>query len=149
MTSTHLLPGLPDPETRPEFYAGVPAKRLFAWVVDVVLIALLTALILPFTAFVGIFFLGALYVVASFLYRWVTLARGSATIGMRLLSIEIRDRFGERLDSGTAFLHTVGYTVSVAIFPLQFISAALMLISSRAQGLSDHVLGTAAVNRAI
>ncbi len=147
MTTTHVTPGLPDPETRPEFYEGVPAKRLFAWVIDVVLIAVLTAVILPFTAFVGMFFLGALYLITSFLYRWVTLARGSATIGMRVLSVELRDRFGDRLDSGTAFLHTLGYTVSVAVFPLQLISIALMLISNRAQGLSDHFLGTAAINR--
>ena len=32
------LPGLPDPEIDREFYEGVPARRLVAWFVDVILI---------------------------------------------------------------------------------------------------------------
>ena len=142
-------PGLPDPRTRPEFYAGVPFKRGLAWFADAILIGLLTAVAVPFTAFTGLFFLPLLFLVIGFLYRWVTLAGGSATLGMRLMSIELRDRYGERFDSGHAFLHTVGYTVSVTVFPLQLISIALMLISERGQGLTDHILGTAAIHRAV
>ena len=147
MTVTEPLSGLPHPDARPEFYSGVPLKRGVAWVVDAVLIALLTAVVVPFTAFLGLFFLPALYLFLGFLYRWVTLARGSATPGMRLAAIEFRDRFGDRFDSGTALLHTAGYTFSVMAFPLQFVSIALMLISARGQGLTDHVLGTTALNR--
>ena len=55
--------------------------------------------------------------VISFLYRWVTIASGSATLGMRMMSIEFRTRYGERFDGGTALLHTLGYTVSVAVSP--------------------------------
>jgi hypothetical protein len=36
----------------------------------------------------------------------------------------------------------------MAAFPLQFVSIGLMLMTERKQGLTDHVLGTAAVNRA-
>ena len=49
--------GLPSPEVYPEFYADIPAKRLFAFVVDAVLIGLITLLIVPFTAFTALFFL--------------------------------------------------------------------------------------------
>lgn len=149
MTVTDSLPGLPDPATSPEFYDGVILKRGFAWVVDAILIGLLTALVVPFTLFAGLFFLPVLYMVLGFLYRWVSLARGSATPGMRLTAIEVRDRFGMPLDSGAALLHTTGYTLSVLVFPMQLVSIALMLISERGQGLTDHVLGTTALNRVV
>ena len=149
MTAVDLLPGLPDPETRPEFYASVPLKRAFAWFADLILIAILTAIVVPFTAFIGAFFLPFLFFVVGFLYRWVLLSNGSATLGMRLAAIEFRNSGGDHFDANTAFLHTAGYTVSFLIFPLQLLSIALMLISERGQGLNDHVLGTTAVNRIV
>ena len=140
--------GLPDPLVEAEFYEGVPAKRLFAWFVDVVLIALLTAVAVPFTLFTALFYLPFLYFLIGFLYRWVTLSRGSATPGMRFAAIELRGADGGRLDTGTALLHTAGYATSVAIFPAQLVSIALMLLTQRRQGLTDLVLGTAAIRRA-
>ena len=142
-----VRPGLPDIETETEFYEGVPAKRLFAWAVDVVLIAILSVLSLPLTAFAGLFFFPLLYFLVGFLYRWVALSRSSATPGMRFAAIEVRDASGGRLDTGTALLHTAGYTASVAMFPAQLVSIALMLVTPRRQGLTDLILGTAAIRR--
>lgn len=138
---------LADPIRQPEFYASVAPKRAIAWIIDNVLIALICVIILPFTAFAGIFFFPFLMLVIGFAYRVVTLARGSATWGMRMMSIEFRNADATRFDLATAFWHTVGYSVSWSIFPLQVISAVLMLTSARGQGLTDHVLGTAALNR--
>lgn len=138
---------LPDPDRQPEFYDSVPAKRLFAWVVDTVLIGLLCILILPFTAFAALFFLPLLFAVISFVYRVATLAGGSATWGMRLAAIEFRTDRGERFDTGTALMHTLGYMVSFAIPILQVISVIMMLNTARGQGLTDTVLGSAALNR--
>ena len=138
---------LADPIRQPEFYASVAPKRAIAWIIDNVLIALICLIILPFTAFAGIFFFPFLMLVIGFAYRVVTLARGSATWGMRMMSIEFRNADATRFDLATAFWHTVGYSVSWSIFPLQVISAVLMLTSARGQGLTDHVLGTAALNR--
>ncbi|MDJ1008735.1 MAG: RDD family protein [Paracoccaceae bacterium] len=139
---------LPDPDTHPEFYADTVAKRAVAWVADVIAISVLTGIAVVLTAFIGAFFLPLLYATISFLYRWWSLAARSATPGMRLTSLELRTREGQRFDTATAFLHTLGYFLSVAIFPLQLVSIVLMLMSSRKQGLTDHVLGTAAINRA-
>jgi len=147
MTSTYAPQGLPDPNRSPAFYSGVPTKRALAWVVDVTLVLILCILILPFTAFTGLFFFPALMLFVGFFYRWFTIAGRSATWGMRLMAIELRDVDGERLTSGAAFAHTAGYTFSVMMAPLQLISMILMLVSSRGQGLSDHVLGTTAINR--
>ena len=147
MTTTDMYPGLPDPETHPEYYSGVAVKRGLAWFVDFAVVALLTALAVLLTALTGLFFLPLLFFIVGFLYRWVTIASGSATLGMRLFSIRFLDRFGEPFDSGAAFMHTAGYTLSTAFFPLQLISIALMLFTERGQGLTDHILGTVAVNR--
>lgn len=138
---------IPDPHYQPEFYADVPVKRLLAWVVDTLVITALVALVLPFTAFVGLFFLPVLFLVLGFLYRWVTIAGGSATWGMRLMSIEFRDGQGRRFDNGMALLHTLGYTVSLALPILQVISIGLMLTGPRKQGLTDNLFGTVAINR--
>ena len=133
---------------QPHLYAGVPLKRGVAWIFDVVLIAILCTLILPFTAFTGVFFFPFLMLVVGFIYRWFTIASGSATWGMRIVGIGLRDDQGARLSSGLALSHTFGYTISVAMAPLQLISIVLMLASSRGQGLTDHVLGTMAINTA-
>lgn len=148
-TASDLYPGLPDPTRRPDVYSGVPFKRGFAWVVDAILIGLLSFLIAVMTLGIGFFVFGAIYFLVGFLYRWFTIAAGSATLGMRLTAIELRNRFGEPLDSGQALLHTAGYTLSFMIFPLQLVSIVLMLISQRGQGLTDHVLGTTAINRLV
>jgi uncharacterized RDD family membrane protein YckC len=138
---------LPDPDTQSHFYETVPTKRLLAWVVDTVLIVLACVAVLPFTAFTGIFFFPLLILTIGFVYRVVTIATGSATWGMRLFAIELRTAKGERFDLGTAFAHTLGYSISVAIPVLQVISVVLMLTTARGQGLTDHVLGTVALNR--
>lgn len=138
---------LPDPETQPEFYADVPVKRLIAWVIDMVLIGILSALVLPLTLFTGIFFFGLIFMVMSFVYRVVTIANGSATLGMRFVGIELRTQHGERFELGHAFLHTLAYHISWGFFILQIISMVLMMTTSRSQGLTDHVMGSVAINR--
>jgi uncharacterized RDD family membrane protein YckC len=151
MTMTYSptpLSGLPDPELQAEFYADVPIKRLFAWIVDTAIVALMTAIAVPLTLGLGLFVLPLLFVVIGFLYRWISISNRSATPGMRLASIELRAGDGHPFDTTLAGLHTAGYYVSTAIFPLQLISIVLMLTGARRQGLTDLVLGTAAVNRA-
>jgi len=140
-------PGLPDPARKPEFYRGVAMKRAIAWVIDVVFIGIACTLILPFTAFTGVFFFPFLMLVVGFLYRWFTLAGGSATWGMRIMAIELRDHDGLKFQSGTALGHTLGYTLSVAMAPAQLISMIMMVATARGQGLTDMVLGTTAVNK--
>lgn len=140
---------LPDPDANPEFYASTASKRLVAWVIDTALILALCATVLILTLGIAFFFLPPLYLVVGFVYRTATLARGSATWGMSVMAMEIRRHDGARLDWLTALLHTLGYSVSVAFFLPQVVSVLMMLITDRAQGLTDYVLGTVAVNRRV
>ena len=147
MMPSRTFQGLPDPEFEDEFYADIPAKRAMAWVIDAIVTFLLTLVLLPFTAFTALIFYPVFWLIVSFLYRVVTIAGGSATLGMRLMSVELRNWRGERFSLIDAILHTGLYTLSFSFLIPQMISAALMLTTARAQGLHDLVLGTAAVNR--
>jgi len=138
---------LPDPILQADFYADTPMKRLFAWLVDMVIILVLSAAVIPFTAFTGIFFFPFLVLVIGFAYRVITLTGGSATIGMRLLAIQLRNQHGDKFGLGEAALHTLGYSISVGIPLVQVISVVLMLTTSRKQGLTDMVMGSVVINK--
>lgn len=140
---------LPDPDTQAEFYDDIPTKRFVAWAVDMIITGILSIILLPFTAFLGLFIFPLFVTFVGFLYRWVTISQSSATLGMRFVSIEFRNRNGQVFDSTTAFLHT-GITTACFLFMFipQLISIALILVSPRKQSLADHMLGTVAINRA-
>lgn len=140
-------PGLPDPERESSFYRAVSFKRGVACLIDITLIFLLAVVILPFTAFTALFFFPLFMGVVGFLYRWTTLSRKSATWGMRFMAIQLRENDGLKLSGMTAFLHVAGFYISVAVFPLGLISAGLMVLRGRGQGLTDMLLGTAMINR--
>lgn len=145
-TMDTALWGLPDPHTQAEFYADVPMKRAIAWVIDSVIILAIGFLVTLLMVGIPLFFFGFLLLALGFAYRTVTLANRSATLGMRMAAIELRNARGERFDLPTAALHTLGYQLSMAFVLVQLGSIVLMLTTPRAQGLTDHVLGTAAIN---
>ena len=147
MYATDTFPNLPDPIVQPEFYDTVTVKRGLAWLIDAVLILTFVIPIVVMTLFVALWILPLLFLVVGFTYRVATITSRSATWGMRLMSIEFRDSRGEHFDFGQAFMHTLGYTVSMSVFPLQLISVAMMFLTERGQGLSDMLLGTVAINR--
>ncbi|WP_367379429.1 RDD family protein [Loktanella sp. 3ANDIMAR09] len=141
------LTALPDPDLMPEFYDGVRSRRLLAWLVDVTVVFLMSLILLPLTLFIALFFFPVLMMVVGFLYRWFTIANQSATWGMRLFNIALRDTQGAALTSAGALVHTAGYAISVVTFPLQLISVAMMAVTAKRQGLTDMFMGTTAINR--
>lgn len=140
--------GLPDPDSQAEFYQDVTLKRLVAWLVDVVVIVSICIVIGLLTLGVGFFLWGLVYLAVGFVYRVTTLTRQSATLGMRLMAIELRSHRGERFDRATSAMHTLGYYLSMSTVALQIVSIVMMFTTARGQGLGDMFLGTAAVNRA-
>lgn len=138
---------LPDPDLLPEFYVWVLPKRLIAWVVDSVLILALTLGAVVLTAFTALFVFAPLLLAINVAYRYVALVRWSATPGMALMALEMRDARGARLDPSTALLHTLIFTGAMATVLLQVVSVAMMATSARGQGLGDVLLGTALLNR--
>ena len=144
MHSPTPSPALPiDPRT----LSGVPGRRLLAWIFDGALIFGLSAMVAALNPFIGVIVWPILVTAVAFVYRTVTLTLFSATPGMQLAGITLRAANGVALDLPLAAAHTVAYLVSVAIFPLQLLSAALMATGSQGQGLGDLFLGTVMVRR--
>lgn len=142
-----LYPGHPDPDFDAQFYQGIPMKRAVAWLADSVLIGLIVLFMLPFTLFLGLLVLPALWLGVGILYRTMTLANGSATLGMRLVAIELRNRYGDRFTLAEAATHTVIYTTGIVFFLIHLISMVLMVTGAKAQGIPDHAIGSVAINR--
>lgn len=146
------LAGLPDPELDRRFYAGVPGRRLLAWLIDVAIILLAgVPLALVFgllTLGFGFALFGFIIAATGFLYRTALLAGpASATLGMRFTGIEFRRGSGERFDAATAFLHTVIYMICIGFLPLQLVSCLTIAGTRYRQSIADIILGTTAINR--
>ena len=148
MTYMDQTTALPCPHDRPEFYEGVLAKRALAWVIDTAVITGMTLMAGILTLTVAWFLWPLAFLAIGGLYRIATLANRSATWGMRLMGIELRDAMGDRLDPVQSVLHVTGYYACVlfALLP-QLASIGAMVVTDRRQGLPDLVLGTAAINR--
>lgn len=147
MTFTAAPSALPDPDRAPEFYDGVLAKRALAWVIDVLLITGFTFLVGLFTLSIGWFLWPITFLVTGFLYRAASLSNRSATWGMRLMGIELRDVAGEPFDGMSAALHVAGYYASMAFVLPALASIAAMFVTDKRQSLTDLLLGSAAINR--
>jgi uncharacterized RDD family membrane protein YckC len=145
--------GLPDPDTAPQFYDGVAVKRLIAWLVDslgILCITLLVWLLVTIlTLGFGVFAFGFIYIAVSVIWRAWSIASTSATPGMLLMAIELRNNAGYRLDPSLAVLHTLIYLLFFAFGITVVATMVAMAVTPRRQGLHDLLLGTAAINRPI
>lgn len=147
MIQSMSFSALPDPETQSEFYSGVAFKRLIAWMIDVLVVFLMTAVLATLPLFVGWFFFPLLFLVINFIYRLASISSRSATWGMRIMNIELRNKDGAHLETSEALLHTAAYLVASSFFLPQVISMILMLVSERGQGLHDMLCGTTAIRK--
>ncbi len=144
----------PDPVLDAQFYDGVPTRRFAAFCIDAAIALALWLAVLIVGLFFTLITLGAgapllafALSATDFIYRWMTLANRSATIGMSLTGIEIRDAAGRRLDPVTAFLHVAGFYLTLVFLPLMVVGWVLMAASPHRRLLHDMALGTVAINR--
>ncbi|HBH00086.1 MAG: RDD family protein [Rhodobacteraceae bacterium] len=147
----HDLSALPDPDTAPQFYDGVAIKRLLAWVADALGILVVTLLVwLPITVLTlgfGAVLFGAIWLVVALLWRVWSIAQTSATPGMRLMAIELRNRHGARFDTAEAVFHTILYMLFFG-FGITLIATLVTIAATRyRQGLHDMLIGSTAINR--
>lgn len=142
-----LYDRLPDPVELPEFYDSVPAKRLIAWAIDTGITLVLATIASVLTFGIGFLLFFGVAAVIGFIYRWFTLGSGSATWGMRMMAIELREADGQRVTGTTALWHTLGYYISCSFALVQLASMVMMVASAQRQGLTDMVLGTAVINK--
>ncbi len=145
---------VPDPTQDNQFYDGVVMRRLVAFCIDLVVILVLWCIVLVVGLLISVLTLGlatplamAVFAATGFLYRWAMLSERSATVGMLLTGIEVRNAGGNRLDPVMAFLHVAGFYLSVFVTPLLVIGWFMMLSSPHRRLLHDVPLGTVVINR--
>ncbi|MEM9268159.1 MAG: RDD family protein [Pseudomonadota bacterium] len=142
---------LPDPVRDTQFYQGVTLRRVFAWVIDSLLLAVFVAVSLPIlglaTLGIGFLFAPAVAISLAILYRGWSLQAWGATPGMRLFGIEMRDISGRKPPTATAFWHAALF-VGVSLTVIGWLIWCLMILgSARGQSLGDLLLGTVVINR--
>jgi uncharacterized RDD family membrane protein YckC len=144
-----------DPVTQPELFSGVATKRAIAFLIDLIVITVPVVLGYLFIFLLGFvtFFLGwTLFwlawpatVVWAIVYYGATLGGPrSATIGMRVMDIELCTWYGAPGYFVLGAMHAVLFWVSVS-FLTPFI-VLVGLFNGRRRLLHDIVLGTVVIN---
>ena len=153
--SLDVKPHAYDPAANPELFEGVLSRRLLAFFIDVVIIAVpvLAAAIVIFLFGIVTLGLGWMLfwllspasVVWALAYYGLTMgSAASATIGMRAMDIEIRTWYGGPAYFLLGAVHAVVYWVSVSVLtPLILL---LGLFNARRRLLHDVLVGTVLIN---
>ena len=129
-------------------YEGVLSRRMMAFVIDYMLVALLT---IPFAILVfvlGIVTLGlgwalfsVLFPAVALIYIWSTLGGANqATVGMRMMGIKLERLDGRPIDGLVAVVHTVLFWAGNVLLTPLILLATLFL--ERKRTVHDLLLGT-------
>ncbi len=146
-----------DPDIEPELFRGVLTRRVFAFVIDVVVLSVPVVLGYIFIAVFGLLTLGLGWMLfwlawpASVLWAIVYYGASlggprSATLGMRVMDLELRTWYGAPGYFVLGAMHAVLFWVSVS-----FLSPLVVLVglfNGRRRLLHDFVLGTVIINSA-
>ncbi len=153
--SIDIKPHAYDPDTNPELFEGVLARRVVAFFIDFVIIAIPVVLAAMFIFAFGIITLGlgwALYwllpaisVVWALVYFGVTLgSERSATVGMRVMDLEMRTSYGAPAYFVLGAVHAVAFWFTVSFFSPFVLLVAFF--NERRRLLHDIMLGTVIIN---
>lgn len=155
--SIDIKPHAYDPMAQPELFDGVLARRVVAFVIDFIVISIPVLLAAMFIFAFGIVTLGlgfALYwllptatVIWAIVYFGATLGGPtSATIGMRLMDLEMRTWYGAPAYFVLGAVHAIAFWFTVSFFtPLVLLVA---FFNERRRLLHDIMLGTVIINNA-
>jgi uncharacterized RDD family membrane protein YckC len=147
-----------DPLTMPELFEGVLARRVVAFCIDLVLIATPALFVALFILVFGIFTFGLgwffflLYWPGVVIWALVYYAMGfgtpaSATIGMRVMDLEMRTWYGGPAYALLGAVHAVVFWVTCsALTPLILLVA---FFNSRGRLLHDMLVGTIVINNEV
>lgn len=153
--SMDVRPHAYDPDTSPEYFEGVLSRRIVAFVIDLALITapIVLASILIFVFGIVTLTLGwALYWLlppAATIWAIVYFGLGvggerSATIGMRVMDLEMRTWYGAKAYFVLGAVHVILFWISVsALTPFILLVA---FFNKRKRLLHDILLGTVIVN---
>jgi uncharacterized RDD family membrane protein YckC len=147
-----------DPYLHPELFRGVLTRRFFAFLIDLVVLSVPVILACLFIAVFGVVTLGLgwalFWLVSPASIIWALVYFGaslggphSATIGMRLMDLEMRTWYGAPSYFVLGAMHAVLFWVSVS-----FLSPLVVLVglfNGRRRLLHDILLGTVVINSSV
>jgi uncharacterized RDD family membrane protein YckC len=147
-----------DPYQQPELFRGVLTRRMIAFLIDLLVLSVPVILAVIFIAVFGVVTLGlgwALFwlvspasVIWAIVYYGATIGGpSSATIGMRVMDLEVRTWYGAPGYFVLGAVHAVCFWISVSVLsPLVLLVG---LFNSRRRLLHDFVLGTVVINTSV
>ena len=153
--SIEVKPHAYDPIAHPELFEGVLARRCLAFVIDVIIIGIPVVFAAVFIFIVGLVTLGlgwALYwllspaaVIWALCYYGLTFGSpASATLGMRVMDIEMRTWYGSPAYFVLGAVHAIVFWITVsALTPLILLVA---FFNQRRRLLHDMLVGTIVIN---
>jgi uncharacterized RDD family membrane protein YckC len=156
--SIDFKPHAYDPGVNPELFRGVLARRFIAFVIDIFIIMLPVAFAAIFIFFLGLvtFLLGwALFwllypctMVWALIYCGSTLGSpASATLGMRMMDLEMRTWYGAPAYFVLGAVHAIVFWVTVSVLtPLVLVVG---LLNERQRLLHDILIGTVVINNPV
>jgi uncharacterized RDD family membrane protein YckC len=154
-STVELKPHAYDPAANPELFDGVPPRRLVAFFIDLVIIAVPIAAAALFILIFGFFTFGLGWllfwllspgaIVWALMYYGLTFGSpASATIGMRVMDLEMRTWYGAPCYFVLGAVHPVVFYASVS-----FLTPLVLLVcffNERRRLLHDLLLGTVVIN---
>jgi uncharacterized RDD family membrane protein YckC len=153
--SVEVKPHAYDPATQPELFEGVLARRVVAFLIDLIVISVPLIFLAIFIFMFGLvtlglgwflfFFYGPIAVIWALIYYGLTLgSAASATIGMRMVDLEMRTWYGSPCYFVLGAVHAIGYWLTVT-FLTPFI-LLVALFNDRRRLLHDMLVGTIVIN---
>jgi uncharacterized RDD family membrane protein YckC len=159
--SSSSRPGDPppfDPWLYPELFRGVLTRRVFAFLIDLVVLSIPVILACMFIAVFGVVTLGLgwglFWLVSPASVIWAIVYYGaslggphSATLGMRVMDLQLRTWTGSPGYFVLGAAHAVLFWLSVSFFtPLILLVG---LFNGRRRLLHDMILGTVVINSSV
>jgi uncharacterized RDD family membrane protein YckC len=147
-----------DPYLQPELFRGVLTRRVMAFAIDLFVLAVPVILAVVFIAVFGLITLGLgwalFWLVSPATVIWAVVYYGaslggphSATIGMRMMDLELRTWYGAPSYFVLGAAHAVLFWISVSMLT-PFI-LLIGLFNGRRRLLHDIVLGTVVINTSV
>src|SRR6266700_5422474 len=153
--SFEVKPHAYDPAANPELFEGVVARRIVAFLVDFLILSIPVVFVSMFIFVAGIVTFGLGFLLYGLLWPgmviWAIVYYGmtfgspaSATIGMRIMDIEMRTWYGSPAYFVLGAVHAVVFWITVSVLtPLMLLVG---FFNERRRLLHDILVGTIVIN---
>ena len=153
--SVEVKPHAYDPAREPELFEGVLARRVVAFLIDLIVITVPLIFVAIFIFMFGLVTLGLGWFLfflmspiaviwALVYYGWTFGSPASATIGMRMVDLEMRTWYGPPAYFVLGAVHAIVFWISVS-----FLTPLILLVgffNERHRLLHDILIGTVVIN---